>query len=142
MLSIRKGHCVLRAKNSGRASLLLELAVYSDHQPLKRSFEFEGWEKLCELVYTLDLAMKGELPRVVHWYDPKHRTVAMLYFRYEDYGDGDLKGRIYLKLLNEGESQKPEERTDEESTRVRLTRLEAFKLKTLAEQVLRGTALA
>ena len=137
-LVIRKGHCALRAKESGPAALLLELAVYpGSGKPLRRRFEFGGWERLCELIYALDLAMRGELARVIHWHDPKHGTVAMLYFRYEDYGDGDLKGRIYLKLLEGDGIRKPEsERTDAESTRVRLTRLEAFKLRMLAQQVL------
>lgn len=146
VLSLRKEHCVLRARGT-RDRVDLEMTIYRPNtEPLKRQFSFIGWDHVCELAYALEQAMQGQLLKVVQWYDSVHRTVAMLFFRLEDYGNGDLKGRIYLRIADAQKANLPEAeretRSDDESTRIRLTRLEAYKLRLLAlRSILDGTAL-
>lgn len=144
MLTIKKGHCALRVRGQ-KDRVDMEMTVYRPHgEAIRRRFAFTGWDRVCELAYALEQAMQGNLPRVVQWYDPENRTVAMLFFRLEDYGDGELKGRIYLRLAEAERANLPEasraSRTDEESTRMRLTRLEAFKLRILCLRSVNGAS--
>jgi len=135
-LIIRKGHCVLRARAKPE-TLDVELASYEGDGDgdFRHRFRFSGWERIAELIYALEQAARGELLNVVQWFDQGNQTVAMIFFRLEDYGGQDLKGRIYFRL-GRAVAGEGTDFTDQDRTRVRLTRLEVHKLKTLAQMAL------
>ena len=122
---IEKDHALLRVRAMPKR-LLMELSG-RDGRSNRHRFELNGFSDIASLIYALNLASWNMLPRVVQWYDPVNRTFAAVFFRGEDYGDGNLKWRIYLRIGKE-RANNLNDVDDSQRTRVRLTREEVFRL--------------
>lgn len=123
-VTVQRDAMVLRARCAPLRGLDLELSWYGGSGTVRLPFRLAGWEVLCEFAYALEQAMAGELLKVVQWSDASNQSVLQLFYRLEDHGDGDLKGRIYLRIARNG--------SEDQKLRIRLTRLDAYKLRFLA----------
>lgn len=124
VLTLQRDAMALRVRRVPLGGLEFELAWQGSNRPLKLGFVLTGWERLCEFAYALEQAMAGQLLKVAQWSDLGGRVVLQVFYRMEDHGDGDLKGRIYLRIARSD--------SEDDRLRIRLTRLDAYKLRALA----------